>query len=374
MTADDDQSVLAESLRRFAGVVTEFGDGFPELRAPGRQIDTAEGYRLFLRYLTIGLDQFVEHADPAFPAFYQKSRDGVRKYAGDSPAQIYDSCPVSSRYEYEVTGNLAETALIELTVYSGDFSGTNPQPRRLVSSITDEELHVSANGDFTVRLAANATGPNALVLDADSTSLSVRRYLRDPRHDKPRPLTIRRVGADADKPVLRTDALRDGMVRAAEFAAHNATIWARWVDAVRSSKTNVLTPMPDSGDIFTPRGHRYLDGYWSVPEGGALTVSFKPPTGAYWSFVPMNYWMESFEWRFGNRVYATSLDTTPGPDGVVRLVVSASDPHLDDHLWIDTDGHVEGVMSLRFGRCTTDIADVRVEPITLDDRLSPVHR
>ncbi|MFC9516727.1 hypothetical protein ACFTSD_13435 [Nocardiaceae bacterium NPDC056970] len=374
MSAGNDQSVLTESLRRFAAVVTEFGGSFPELRAPGRQIDTAEGYRLFLRYLTIGLDQFVEHADPAFPAFYQKSRDGVRKYAGDSPAQIYDSCPVSSRYEYEVTGNLAETALIELTVYSGDFSGSNPRPRRLVSSLTDEELHVSADGDFTIRLAENATGPNTLALDDDCTALSVRRYLRDPRRDKPRPLAVRRVGAGPERPVLSTDALRDSMIRAAQFAAHNATIWAQWVAAARDSKMNVLVSMHDSGDIFTPRGHRYLDGYWSIPENRALTIAFTPPEGAYWSFVPMNFWMESFEWRFGNRVYATSLDTEPGPDGVVRLVLSAIDPLLDDHLWIDTDGHTQGVMALRFGRCVTDIADARVESINLGGRLSPVHR
>lgn len=374
MIAGNDQLVLAESLRRFAAVVAEFGGSFPELKAPDRQTDTAEGYRLFLRYLSIGLDQFVEHADPAFPAFYQKSRDGVRKYAGDSPAQIYDSCPVSSRYEYEVTGSLAETALIELTVYSGDFSGSNSRPRRLVSSLTDEELQFSTDGDFVIQLSKDASGPNTLTLDDDSTALSVRRYLRDPRRDKPRPLTVRRVGAGPERPILSTDALRNGMIRAAEFAAHNATIWARWVDAARDSKTNVLVPMRDSGDIFTPRGHRYLDGYWSIAENRALTIAFTPPDGAYWSFVPMNFWMESFEWRFGNRVYATSLDTEPGPDGVVRLVMSASDPCLDHHLWIDTDGHLEGVMALRFGRCVTDIADVRVESIDLDGRRSPVHR
>ncbi|MCL2532728.1 MAG: hypothetical protein FWE39_01060 [Nocardiaceae bacterium] len=359
----DDVSALAHSFDEFASVVSDFGNRFAELNAPDNQIDTAEGYRLFLRYLTIGIDQFVEHADPAFPAFYQKSRDGVRKYAGDSPAQIYDSCPVSGRYEYEVKGNLAETALIELSVYSGDFSGSNPQPRRLVASITEEDLQLSESGDFTLRLARNATGPNTLALDEDGTGLSVRRYLRDPRTDKPRPLSIRRIGPGPARPVLRTEELRDGIVRAAGFAAHNVRIWARWVDDVRRSKANELTSMHDSSDIYTPSGHRYLNGYWSVPDGHALVISFVPPADAYWSFVPMNYWMESFEWRFGNRVYATSLDAEPGADGVVRLVLAAVDPQLDDHLWIDTDGHVEGTMALRFGRCTVDVADVRVELI-----------
>lgn len=359
--ATDARAELAGSLQHFGAIVSDFGLAYPKLGAPERKIDTVEGFRLFLRYLTIGIDQFVEHADPAFPAFYQKSRDGVRKYAGDSPAQLYDSSPVSSRYEYEVTGSMRETALIELTVYSGDLSGTNPQPRRLVASITDEQLQVADNGDFSIRLAKGATGPNTLALDDDSSSLSVRRYLRDPRTDRPRRLEIRRVTAGPDKPELRTEDLRRGMVRAAEFAAHNVTIWAQWVDNLRARKTNVLHPMHDSGDIYTPRGHRYSNGYWSIPDGYALTISFTPPEGSYWSFVPMNYWMESLEWRFGGRVYATSLDTEPDRDGVVRLVMAATDPNLADHHWIETDGHAEGTMALRFGRCTDDIGDVQVE-------------
>ncbi|CAM3047268.1 DUF1214 domain-containing protein [Prescottella defluvii] len=359
-----DQAALAEALQHIGTTLSDFGAAYPKLEAPDRQIDTAEGFRLFLRYLTIGIDQFVEHADPAFPAFYQKSRDGVRKYAGDSPAQLYDSSPVSGRYEYEVTGNMRETALIEFTVYSGDFSGSDQRPRRLVASITDEDLQVSDNGDFSIRLSRNATGPNTLALDDDGSSLSVRRYLRDPSTDRPRPLEIRRVSAGPDRPELGTEDLRRGMMRAADFASHNTAIWARWVADNRARKTNVLSPMHDSGDIHTPRGHRYCNGYWSIADGHALIISFTPPRDSYWSFVPMNYWMESLEWRFGNRVYATSLDAEPGPDGIVRLVMAATDPHLGDHLWIDTDGHTEGAMALRFGRCTEDVGDVRIELIT----------
>lgn len=360
---DRAQRVLADAMREFGELCAGFGSEFSQLDSPGSELDTIEGYRLYSRYLSIGIDRFVEYVDPAFPAFYSPSRDGVRKFAGDSPAQLYDNSPVSSEFRYEVTGSLDETALIEFTVYSGEMSGSGGRGRRLVASLTDEDLEVSDSGDFVVRLAQGAEGRNSLALDDDSKTLVVRRYVRDPLRDRPRPLSIRRLGPGPAAPTVTAESHAEGMVRAARFALANVEMWAKWVSADRESKFNALTSMADAGDIHTPKGHRYLNGYWSVRPGTALTIAFSPPTGSYWSFVPMNFWMESLEWRFGHKVFATSFDTEPGPDGVVRLVLAAEDPGLPGHRWIEIGEHVEGTMSLRYGRCDEPVRDAQVELI-----------
>lgn len=200
MTLPGQASVPTEAFTYLADMIRDFPEKFAQLPMPDNAIDAAEGNRLFLRYLTIGIEQFIEYTDPAYPDFQQKTRAGVRKFAGDSPAQLYDSSPVSSKYQYIVTGSMAETELIELTVYSGDLSGANKTPRRLIDAITEAEIDTTTDGSFTLTVAAGHEGRNGVKLDTDASVLSVRRYLRDPRVDRPRPLSIRRIGGPVNPP------------------------------------------------------------------------------------------------------------------------------------------------------------------------------
>ncbi|MFS3129276.1 hypothetical protein ACLM5J_12820 [Nocardioides sp. Bht2] len=182
--------------------------------------------------------------------------------------------------------------------------------------------------------------------------LSVRRYLDDPLLDRPEPLRIRRLGESLPHEPLTAQRLAAGVEAASSFAVANVAMWAGWVERLRTEPANEIRPMPDSGDIYTPGGHVYLHGHWQLPRpDSALVIEFPAPaTGTYWSAVPMNYWLESFEWRFGDRVHATSQDTEPGADGVVRLVLAQTDPGLADHTWIRTLGHDAGPIAFRFAR------------------------
>lgn len=362
LAADGDALDLA--MEHMADVIRQFPAEFAALQAPPTRIDRAEGYRLFLRYLIMGIDQYVQFGDPAFPAFHQKTRDGVLKFAGDSPEQLYDVAVISGDYDYAVAGNMRETALIEFTVYSGKLN-SGSGARRLIASLTDERLAVDGEGNFVVRLARDGEGPNVLRLDQDASSLVVRRYLRNPRKDKPRPLEIRRTSGNPVLPELAPDQLASAVGSAADFALWNVKTWARWVANDRATKRNLLTHFNDTGDIYTPAGHRYLAGYWQVPPGKALLLEFVPPKEAYWSFVPMNYWMESLEWRFGHSVFASSYRTPRGDDGYVRLVMAEADPRLPGVQWLETLGHNEGAMALRLARYTGPMPEVRCRLVSL---------
>ena len=363
--ASGDEAVLSAGTAHLAEVIRSFPSQFAALGAPATALDMAEGYRLFLRYLTIGIDQYVQYGDPAFPAFHQNTRDGVRKFAGDSPEQLYDGVSVSADHDYVITGNLRETALIEFTLYSGALRAGSTQ-RRLIASLTDETLKRGTDGSFTVHLNRKGEGDNAIRLEPDASSLLVRRYLRDPRKDRPRPLSIERVSAGPSFPPLKAEALGKAIVAAADFAMWNVKTWAKWVaERDRAVRINALGAFQDTGDIYPPAGHRYLSGYWSVPDDKALMISFKPPPEAYWSFVPMNFWMESFEWRFGNQVFASSFATPLGEDGYARFVLASRDPGVKNFQWIETMGHNEGPMSLRLARHEGAMPDIRCELVPL---------
>ncbi|ARS26098.1 hypothetical protein [Sphingomonas sp. KC8] len=184
----------------------------------------------------------------------------------------------------------------------------------------------------------------------DASSLLVRRYLRDPWKDRPRPLTIRRTSGNPVLPTLTSDHMSKAIAEAADFALWNVRTWAKWVLRDRDGKLNRFTGFDDTGDIYTPAGHRYLSGYWRLKPEEALLIDFVPPEGTYWSIVPMNFWMESFEWRFGNTVFASSFLNPPGKDGRVRLALAATNPNLPGVRWLETLGHSEGPMSFRLAR------------------------
>ena len=237
---------------------------------------------------------------------------------------------------------------------------------RLIASLTDETLKRDAGGNFTVHLNRRGEGVNAIRLEPDASSFLVRRYLRDPRKDRPRPLLIERVSAGPAFPPLRAEALGKSIAAAADFAMWNVKTWAQWVvERDRAVRINALGAFQDTGDIYTPAGHRYLSGYWQVPDGKALLISFRPPPKAYWSFVPMNFWMESFEWRFGNRVFASSFATPLDKDGYARFALASRDPGMKGVQWIETMGHYEGPMSLRLARHTGPMPEVRCELLPL---------
>lgn len=350
MTAEAARRVLAASMADLGGSIAGFAEDLSLLDVPPHPLDVVEGHRLFLRYLSLGLDRYVERTDPAYPAFHQPSRDGVRKFAGDSPGQLYDTAPVSATHEYVVEGNMTDTELIELGLYAGDLSGENKHPRRLVASLTEADLDVAADGSFAVRLDRTGDQRNALLLDDDAVSLTVRRYLRDPQRNRPQGLRITRTSTAPGLLPVDAETLASGMTTAIAFARHNVRTWSEWTDRIRATKQNRLGAFEDSGDLFTPSGHSYLDGYWALGPDEALTIEFVPPVGGYWSNVSMNYWMESFEWRFGHRVFATSFDSEPDRDGVVRLVLAERDPAIPGHIWLATLGHREGMMAFRLAR------------------------
>ena len=84
LAADGDALDLA--MEHMADVIRQFPAEFAALQAPPTRIDRAEGYRLFLRYLIMGIDQDVQFGDPAFPAFHQKTREGGMTIV---PLQLY---------------------------------------------------------------------------------------------------------------------------------------------------------------------------------------------------------------------------------------------------------------------------------------------
>ena len=339
---------FTESLRRTGAAVAATED----------PLDRAEGMRALTRYLSFGFDRFLEFADPERPVFFEV-QSTTRKYAGDNPDQRYHTASVRGGRGYRIVGNRGNGVLIEIGLYAGDFSGGGE--RRLVAHATEESLEFAADGSIEVTVSPDAPPAgvaNWLQSAPDASSLLVREYFADPL-DKRSSWSIQAVPSPDPAPELDEERLARSLGAVAAFA-DTLLLWGRWLEGVKARGTNVLNPLSDEGDLQTPGGVRYHEGHWKIGAGEALVVEFQPPEVPYWGFLIMNRWMESLEYR--DRVVSrNSFQAERGRDGRVRLVVAHADPGVPN--WIDTAGHHEGLMSLRWARVSGELPAVTVRRV-----------
>jgi hypothetical protein len=345
---------------RFCRTLEAAGEHLRNPRAPDSELDRAEGYRMLTRLLGLGLEMFVEGADADRPAFLEV-QSAIRKYAGDNPDQRYAAAVIAGDRRYRITGDRGNAVLVELGVYAGNFSGGGA--RRLVASRTEDELAFAPDGSVEILLTpdADAAQPNQIRLAPDASSVLIRQYFRDPL-DKRASWKIERVPAAEPAPPLAASTLAQRLMGAALFVERNAKVWSEFMAERRSGPANRLTPLPDAGDLQTPSGIRYLEGYFELGADEALVLDFAPEPVPYWGLVLTNFWMESFDWR-DRSTSINNFQAKPESDGrSIRIVVAARDPGHPN--WLDTAGHREGGLSLRWAR-QPRLPDVRSQVLPI---------
>ena len=91
----------------------------------------------------------------------------------------------------------------------------------------------------------------------------------------------------------------------------------------------------------------YHNSRWALSDNQALLVEFSPPECKAWNFQLSNFWMESLDYRF-HRISINQYEAVINSDGLVRIIVCASDPGPDFSNWLTTAGHNCGAMLLRY--------------------------
>ena len=361
--ADVDPSV--EAWRAYCRAMADAGELVLAEGAPGHPDVRAEGIRALSRYVTFGLEQCLERADPARPEFVDVQTT-IRKYMGDNPDQTYFSASVSGDRSYRINATMADAVAVEIGVYAGSFGSSGG--RRLVDAVEDTTLQVDPEGGYELLLTPDpeSGNPNQLRLDPDASSVLIRTYFTDlnVRLAHPRP-TIEAIPSGGPSPMLTPEQLRRGL----EFAALHATgSFGWWVNQRKKVPSevplNAFPPLPDEGDLLTPENVRYLSGDWQLAPNEALVVDFDPSGGAdYWAWVLLSHWGETVDWR--NRTAVINGDTAVRrDDGSVRLVVAHQDPGLPN--WLDTAGHPQGSLSLRWFRSHAPLPEAETQVVPFD--------
>ena len=108
----------------------EFCDGLKAAGAvilreasPRDPLDRAEGFRYLTRLARTALEQQLEFADPAAPAFRRPSHETI-KIGADNPDNHYQSAAISGAYEYVIRGRRNSVHYLGIGTYAGGYGSS----------------------------------------------------------------------------------------------------------------------------------------------------------------------------------------------------------------------------------------------------------
>lgn len=333
--------------REFCDRLKAAGDLILADDAPRTELQTAEGYRYLTRLLRMGLEMVLEYGDPLAPElFYQNP---TLKSGGDNPDNFYYWGRIRGLHDYRIAGVLRDCEFLTIDAYEGGLNKAGG--RRTVGHLGKEDLKVGADGSFAVVLSRRPRqdGEHSVWMEIteDTGTVLIRETVADRAAAPGSTFTIERLDRDAPPPPLDALRMAKALRSVSGFITYSATFFAdmakRW-----SGRPNQFfgTDTAAVGSTFGNEDLQYLSCYFRIPAGQALLVEFARPGDALWSLVLHNHWFESLDYLH-RRIHTNARQYGAAPDGKVRLVLADRDPRRDGHLWLDTEGHTEGIAVLR---------------------------
>lgn len=365
MTTEAEQRVVSgKAWEEFCDSLKAAGSQI--LRADGPTTDNtvfdrAEGWRYLTRLTRVGLEMMLEHADTDFPRFYQASNT-TKKIGADNPDNNYWNCTIAGGNDYRITGTRGGAPYISFGTKANRYAidGTMASTGELLSS----DLKVEADGTFEIIVSQKRHNGNWLPIQNDSTMIIIRETFLDRPNETPATYKIERINGPKVPAPLTAQQIDTALRSTAAFVNGTATKFADWSVHFREIGFNAL-PKIDQSLLLSAGGDPaifYYHGYWEVKADEALVIETEVPECPFWNFELCNWWFESLDYRY-LPVHINKHTAKYNKDGSCTIVIAARDVGVGN--WIDTCGHDNGIMLLRWIRASSN-PEPRCKIVKLD--------
>jgi hypothetical protein len=337
-----DTKQLDEAWAAFCDRLKAAGERIQQDDFPQAPHERAEGYRHLGRLAVFALQQYLDFADPRFPALLRFD-DDVTRWGGPNTDNHYQRARVEAHGTYRITGNVRGLRELILSANEGDMQLGQ---LRVFEERNLSQLAVGADGTLEVIVSAKPQPGNWLPLHPDAEYVLLRQYVSDWDHDAVARFRVERLGSDAlPPPRFEPVQLTRALERAATWIERSVVYWNQWMARTRGALPDNVLGRPraqpgGAGDIH------YGGGWWNLAPDEALLVECEPPDARYWSIQLYSYpWFESLD--FANRVSSlTGHQLHVDDDGRFRVVISERDPGVQN--WLDTEGRSAGLVTYRW--------------------------
>ncbi|CAB1369900.1 DUF1214 domain-containing protein [Denitratisoma oestradiolicum] len=347
----------------FCDQLKQAGSVLGQDATPGDELTQAEGLRKLVRMIRMGLDASLEYGNTDYPKVYQLVTPTTLGEGETSDSHYYQAMIDGSK-TYRLHGQRGEAPYMEFTVYAGKIGLDSGSA--IVGAMTEADLKVNPDGSYELMLSPDPQPGNWIRTTPEASVIFIRQYSHDWRKTRDATFHIEQVGAKGYRPPLTLTEVSRAMTRTSAYVAHSTNIWKVIVDQRKAAPPNrmfVFELEQDADDApEMPTGHRFSSGYFQLAEDETLELSFKPAEVPYWGMDTTNYWFETISYA-DHRSHYNNRTAHYEPDGSVRIFIAPRDPGLPN--WIDTKGHLEGVVLFRWSRTKLPVPNIQTRVMKL---------
>ena len=350
-TLDDHHAqrlVSGKAWEEFCDTLKAAGASMVHKGAPLDAFNQSEGYRYLTRLTRAALENFVEFSDPEYPVLTRMVHETV-KIGADNPDNYYMNAKISGELEYKITGNRGTVHYLSFGTQRGDYGKSGGmEPSGLIDAT---EMDFNADGSFEIILSKEEKGQNWLRMTDDTSLVMVRQTFLDKEIEVPADVKIEAIDTVEGPKPITPKLIDEGLTSAGAFVAGASLFFTNWSNGFMKH-TNEL-PLFDEKKSTAAGGDPNIDyyhSYWKLSKDEVLVIDFTPPDCEFWNFQLNNHWMESLDYRYF-KIHVNNHTAVYKSDGSVRLIVAHQDPGYSN--WINTVGHKEGTMLLRWVRAKT---------------------
>jgi hypothetical protein len=255
----------------------------------------------------------------------------------DNPDSVYRVVPISGDERYEIRGRVGAHRMTEnyFTLWDANM-GT-------VDVLDGRRMQVEDDGSFLITVDAAPAGgrPNHVRSTAAAHEFYVRDVLLDWGRDDPNAFTVERLGGPPTRPAASLDEQAEATAR---MMAHFANFTGKLSHGMYKSPENHFALAWTADHTGAMRNQVYVAGRFVLEPDEAFVVDVSDGGAEYFTVPLSNIWGTTLDVldRTGSLNKAQSL---ANEDGTYTYVIAAQDPGV--HNWIDTDGLLEGILTLR---------------------------
>jgi Protein of unknown function (DUF1214) len=309
------------------------------------ELELLEGLRVLGRATALCSELSLD-IDVAAPWFFPMNTE-TRMIGGPAPDGEYYLAMIDGRFRYRIRGNRGTTAYLGFQV----LAGIGLTPRRMGAYLSDTQLEVGAQGEFSFVLAADEPTPAELAGDRwvrippDSSGIVVREYIADRAGETAAELHIEPLGMSGPPPTPTDAGLAEQLTSMAWTIAKLTTLH-RTIrpDLLERPNQLVTAEAAALGSADTTPDNLYMIGTFRLGDEEALVLEIDPPDSRYWSVSLENIWHECIDPRRRRSHLTNAAAVTVG--GSVRVVIAGCHPGVDN--WLDTGGRHRGFVTVRW--------------------------
>lgn len=301
---------------------------------PETAVDRASAFRGVLQFLYFGLERTLGSADPARPVLSRPWPTHLFDYGAGNPDAVYRTASLRDDVTYRISGRLGNAAFMSFEFFDGATQA---------GSLLAADLRPDASGRFEVMFGpGQRDGPWHQVVPGTSYLLS-REFFSDWETAEPSVMRIECTDEPAAPwPVMSADRVSKELTALGTWLVETVRVFA-------AAQARGISQFANQWDPQVSRPHSDLPAiyhaYWDLRPGEGLLIETPAPRGGYWGIQLANGLWNTLD--FANR--QTSLNRAQAridQDGMIRAVIAHADPGVAN--WLDTLGHQQGSVHLRF--------------------------